>query len=193
MYRADLLNYLINKNNFKTYLEIGIYLPEINFNRINVKYKVGVDPAPLGVVNFLGTSDEYFDFIHKDTKFDLIFIDGLHHEEQVLMDIYNSLNHLSDNGIIVCHDCLPTSEIMQGREQCPNEWTGDVWKAIAKLRIQSTNLDIKVLDSDFGCGIIKRGINIPYPHDGGELTYDYYVKNKKELLNIISVEEFLNL
>ena len=76
---------------------------------------------------------------NKDFKYDIIFIDGLHHDYQVIRDIENSLNHLSDNGVIVCHDCLPFSEVMQRQEECYGEWTGDVWKAIAKFRIERTN------------------------------------------------------
>ena len=44
------------------------------------------------------TSDEYFKKF-KD-KFDLIFIDGLHHYNQVEKDIYNSLEILNDKRII---------------------------------------------------------------------------------------------
>ena len=50
------------------------------------------------------TSDEYFSKF-KD-KFDIIFIDGLHHYEQVKKDIFNSLEILNSNGIILMHDCL---------------------------------------------------------------------------------------
>ena len=62
-------------------------------------------------IDFVGTSDEYFESI-KDTevKYDIIFIDGLHHNEQVLKDVENSLKHLSEGGSIVCHDCLPSEE-----------------------------------------------------------------------------------
>lgn len=43
-------------------------------------------------------------------KFDLVFIDGLHHSDQVLKDINNSLSFLEPNGVIMCHDILPSSE-----------------------------------------------------------------------------------
>lgn len=194
MKRSDIINYLIRKNNYQTYLEIGVCLADENFNKISVKYKVGVDPAPLGgVANFLGTSDEYFKFIHPDTRFDIVFIDGLHQEDQVLRDIENSLKHLSPNGTIVCHDCLPNNEMEQLRDFLYGPWTGDVWRALAKLRIGRTDLDIKVLDIDYGCGIIKRGVNVPFRYDGDGLSYEFYLRNKKELLNVISINEFMKL
>ena len=141
--------------------------------------------------SFAGTSDQYFDFISPDTKFDIVFIDGLHHSNQVLKDIENALNHLSDNGTIVCHDCLPTTEKMQERNDHGGEWTGDVWKAIAELRVERIDLDIKVVDTDYGCGIIRKGTNIPYITNENYKTYTFFNSNKQELMNVVSKEQFL--
>ena len=44
--RKSIINHLIEKNNFKSYLEISVYEGQ-NFKNINVKFKVGVDPKPL--------------------------------------------------------------------------------------------------------------------------------------------------
>ena len=191
--RWDVINTLITKNNYKSYLEVGTQDPNSNFCKIQAEHKVSVDPFPRGEVTFIGTSDEYFTSITDDIKYDIIFIDGLHHNDQVLRDIENSLNHLSDNGTIVCHDCLPTTELMQSRDDNGGEWTGDVWKAIAELRVERIDLDIKVIDTDFGCGLIKPGTNIPYMTNENYLTYSYYHLHKWQLMNIISVEDFLKL
>ena len=191
--RWDIINILIKKNNYKSYLEVGTQDPNSNFNKIEIENKVSIDPFPRGEVTFVGTSDEYFQSILEDVKFDIIFIDGLHHDDQVLRDIENSLNHLSDIGIIVCHDCLPITEHMQERNDHGGVWLGDVWKAIAKLRVERIDLDIKVVDTDLGCGLIKSGTNIPYITNENYLIYSYYDLHKWALMNIISVEEFLKL
>ena len=191
--RWDIINILIKKNNYKSYLEVGTQDPNSNFNKIEIENKVSVDPFPRGEVTFVGTSDEYFQSILEDVKFDIIFIDGLHHDDQVLRDIENSLTHLSDSGIIVCHDCLPTTEHMQERNDHDGVWLGDVWKAIAKLRVERIDLDIKVVDTDLGCGLIKSGTNIPYITNENYLIYSYYDLHKWPLMNIISVEDFLKL
>ena len=196
MTRTDIINNFIQKFGYKSYLEIGTQNPNGNFNQIEIKNKYSVEPFPPTGLNandysFVGTSDQYFDFISPDTKFDIIFIDGLHHYQQVLKDIENSLNHLSDNGTIVCHDCLPTTEKMQERDDHGGEWTGDVWKAIAKLRVETIDLDIKIVDTDYGCGIIRRGTNIPYITDKNYKTYTFFNSNKQELMNVISKEQFL--
>ena len=196
MTRTDIINNFIQKFGYKSYLEIGTQNPNGNFNQIEIKNKYSVEPFPPSGLNandysFVGTSDQYFDFISPDTKFDIIFIDGLHHYQQVLKDIENSLNHLSENGTIVCHDCLPTTEKMQERDDHGGEWTGDVWKAIAKLRIETIDLDIKVVDTDYGCGIIRRGTNIPYVTNENYKTYTFFNSNKQELMNVVSKEQFL--
>ena len=192
MKRTDIINALVKKYAYTSYLEIGTQDPTSNFDLINAECKVSVDPFPRGEVTFVGTSDEYFESITDDVKFDIIFIDGLHHDEQVLKDIENSLNHLSENGTIVCHDCLPTTEDMQARDDHGREWTGDVWKAIAELRVETIDLDIKVVDTDYGCGIIRRGTNIPYePINNNYKIYAYYNLHKNKMLNIISSEQFI--
>ena len=96
--RSEVINFLILKNNYNSYLEIGIRDPSVNFYKIKCSYKDGVDPA--GKCNYPVTSDEFFDKIDKNKKYDIIFIDGLHVCEQVLKDVNNSLDHLSFNGTI---------------------------------------------------------------------------------------------
>ena len=191
MKRTDIINTLIHKYGYKSYLEVGTQDPTSNFDLIQSDHKVSIDPFPRGEVAFVGTSDEYFDSITEDVKYDIIFIDGLHHSDQVLKDIENSLNHLSKNGTIVCHDCLPSSEKMQERDDHGGEWTGDVWKAIAELRVERIDLDISVVDTDYGCGIIRRGTNIPYETEQDYLTYSHYSINKYRMLNVISPEQFI--
>jgi len=191
MKRTDIINALVKKYGYTSYLEVGTQDPTSNFDLINAECKVSVDPFPRGEVTFVGTSDEYFESITDDVKFDIIFIDGLHHDDQVLKDIENSLNHLSENGTIVCHDCLPTTEDMQARDDHGREWTGDVWKAIAELRVERIDLDIKVVNTDYGCGIIRRGTNIPYETSTNYKSYYHYNNNKWNMLNVISPEQFI--
>ena len=194
MKRHDIINSLIAKFNYETYLEIGTQ-EFVNFNNIRILNKISIEPFPAPsfdpkMYTFIGTSDEYFKTINKNTLFDIVFIDGDHTKEQVLIDIENSLNHLSENGTIVCHDCLPHTELMQSKQIVKGAWTGDVWKGVAKLRIERTDLDIKVVDTDMGCGIIRRGINVPREPKEDWENYSYFQNNKKEMMNIITTEDF---
>lgn len=96
--RYDLLNFLIAKNRYSSYLEIGIDKGH-NFAQINAERKIGVDPASVGFAEYLMTSDAFF--ARNQEKFDLIFVDGLHLHEQVLRDVKNGLECLNPG--VYCH------------------------------------------------------------------------------------------
>ncbi len=183
MYRTELINGYIKKCGYKKYLEIGVE-KGMNFQEIEVEYKVGVDPDPSSKATIFKTSDDYFSTL--DETFDIIFIDGLHLAEQVVKDIENSLNVLNEGGIIIVHDCLPDKESTQLREIQNGDWTGDVWKGWVELRTKRSDICMKVLDIDWGLGIIEKGkqklIKI-----NKELNWNNFCENKKGWMNIISL------
>lgn len=193
MTRTEIINALILKHKYETYLEIGVQNGK-NYHAINCTKKVGVDPEQNSKATVYLTSDEYFaDAIKYRTKFDIIFIDGLHHHEQVYKDINNALACLSKGGTIVCHDMNPTTEAMQKVPRIQTEWTGDCWKAFVTMRTSPKALRMYVVDTDYGVGIIQRGkrskkeiVNM----NVYEMNYEMFTKYKQSWLNLISVEEF---
>lgn len=186
MNRIEIINSLISKNNYKSYLELGVQAGDC-FRQINCDKKVGVDPDKASAATEHLTSDDYFDQL--DEKFDIIFIDGLHHADQVLKDIKNSLNHLKEGGTIVMHDCLPTSKRMQEIPlQDQVEWTGDTWRAFLKYRA-NPDLEMCVVNCDWGCGIIRPGIQSPVKLDH-DPTYEEFQLNKEYWMNVISPDQF---
>lgn len=191
---TDILNYLIKTYNFKSYLEIGIEYPENNFNYIEIENKIGVDPKPKGDCNYIMTSDMFFESYCGNRRFDLIFIDGLHLEEQVTRDFHNSLAHLNEGGIIALHDCNPTNEAKQFErpisEGCA--WNGTCWKTFVELRMTRPDLQMHCVDCDEGFAIIKRGKQEIYTKTTLEKAkqYFYLELNRKELLNLITFEQF---
>lgn len=187
--RTDVINHLIEINGYKKYLEIGVRNLEENFTQITAKHKIGVDVDPKSFATFIETSDEFFS--KNKEWFDIIFVDGLHEADQAYRDIENSLNVLSDRGAVVVHDCLPESEIMQLLPQQVSAWTGDVWKAFVRLRENWTNLKMRVIDIDYGVGIITISSGMHFFTPGSVLTYDNFRKYRNEWLNVISVDEFL--
>jgi hypothetical protein len=194
--RVDIINHLIKKFNYVNYLEIGVNNGDC-IRKITAKHKDGVDP---GVecpnppeVNYPMTSDDFFKLIHPDDiKYDIIFIDGLHHGTQVYKDIKNALNYITDQGTIVCHDMNPQWEITQRKHAVVPCWNGDCWKAWAQLRSELTNYNMQVVDTDHGVGIIRKGKQecISLPKDELDLDFWYLDSNRKELLNLITVDEF---
>ena len=151
---------------------------------------MAVDPNPTRQDIVGKISDDFFESLDKNVKFDLIFIDGLHHYDQVLRDIRNSLKHLNKGGTIVCHDMLPDNEEMQIVPRQVESWTGDCWKAWAYLRMTRKDLSMIVLDTDHGIGIICRGRQELFPEirEPENMDYAFFLEHKRSLMNIEAVE-----
>jgi hypothetical protein len=197
-FRYDIINAFIKKYNYANYLEIGVRTG-INLREVIAVHKDGVDPGVEGTLtpetNYPITSDKFFELIHNhDIKYDIIFVDGLHQDYQVYTDIINALNHLTTNGTIVCHDMNPLWEITQRNEGVTGCgcWNGSCWKAWAKLRSERSDLEMYVVDTDHGCGVIRLGKqnSIHLPKNAFDLDFEYLENNRKELLNLITVDEF---
>lgn len=151
--RSNLINSLIKNYNYRFYLEIGCADNKC-FNKIDCAYKVGVDPARGGTIR--KTSDDFFST--NTDKFDCIFIDGLHEYAQVRKDILNSVEHLNENGVILLHDCLPSTINAHAVPREQGLWNGDVWRAIVEARTYA-DIDTCVCLIDQGVGIIKKRQN----------------------------------
>lgn len=214
--RVKLVQMVINKLSAKTYLEIGVDQGRL-YEIVHGPLKIGVDPvlpAPK-VAKLLDEKNLYVqktsdDFFREDApkilgnrKIDVAFIDGLHEYKQVLKDIENTLHYLSDNGVIILHDCnpwsraaaIPAFSMPEAKERAlalnysewDGGWTGDVWKSVVTLRSRELPLEIFVLDADCGLGVIrkrkekKRDISITAPEN---MEYADLEKNKISYLNL---------
>ena len=188
--KTTILNTLIERYHYDSYLEIGQGHRDQNIDWITCRIKIGVDPNRILNAAYQMTSDEFFALNHN--MFDLIFIDGLHEADQVERDIDHALDVLKENGTIVVHDCNPRTKELQTvpLPQGQAGWTGDVWKAWVRLRAKRSDLTMAVIDTDFGCGVIRRGsqkrIDLPEP-----LTYEELDKNRERLLNLENINVFL--
>jgi Methyltransferase domain len=229
MQRWEIVNFFIQKNNFKTYLEIGYYQGG-SFDQVYCKSKLAVDPNPCKfpkmeewkhghheMFEFINsenpegirmiaclvklTSDEFFMNLRKSMvskknyKFDIVFIDGLHERKQVLRDLKNAFTYLSVNGIIIMHDCNPP-EYLHTTSGINRLWTGDVYKAMLDQRY-SLNVNSYVIDTDWGVGVLrpnqgfkKRDITSTQ-HYNAITDWEYFSKNRKELLDLVDISTFL--
>lgn len=214
--KIDIINFLIKKYNFKRYLEIGVRYSADCFDQIDCFHKISVDPdfenqqmkwdAKLQKnfkIDYKYTSDDFFSRLENNLldlpvnfKWDIVFVDGLHLSFQVERDILNSLNHLSENGIIVVHDCDPflyeDNYTRLIEDFWGQQWNGTVWKTIYKLKATRSDLKICTLPLDHGIGIIKRGEQNLIPFDNPYFEYRIFQKNRIRDLNIIDESEFIN-
>lgn len=215
MERYDIINSLIERKGYKSYLEIGVRNPWECFDKINCEVKHSVDPGyetggSENLATYHYTSDGFFSALHSgqlniphDFKWDIIFIDGLHISDQVYLDFLNSTLHLSVEGVVVFHDCNPPL-CYYAREDyhdistpAGGYWNGTVWKAIQKIRTTPLGLDgqafdLLTVDSDWGVGIAWRGkaVTLISPDFNTFYEYNTFAANRKQILNLLSVQEF---
>jgi len=185
---TELLNALIEKHWLKSYLEIGVQNPANNFDKIKAMAKFGVDPAVRDRVDICEyTSDQYFEAYGQEgdkTVYDLIFIDGLHHADQVKRDFENSLRCLSDNGFIVIHDVLPENEAGTIVPRETKIWWGDVYKWAMQIK-KYHGINFKTFDIDNGCMLVWKDAtrNHELWLDRGN-DWDAYLKYGKHEMNV---------
>lgn len=190
--RIALVNHLATLYGYDSYLEIGVRNRADMFNRIICSQKTAVDPDPNAKADFVLTSDEYFRQ-NPDARFDLIFIDGDHTGAQVARDIDNALAALNPGGAILLHDLNPPTAFharvnYEADGDFP-EWNGTSWEGFAAHRASRKDLEMYVVDTDWGVGFLRPGRQLTY--DGPVTGYDALEANRSEILNLISVREFL--
>ena len=184
MNRIDIINSLISRYGYTSYLEIGT-ATRACFDAIVCPVKKCVDPATgTTQYDFNMTSDDFF--AQNTQQFDLIFIDGLHTAEQVTRDVQNSLLWLNDGGRIVMHDCNPPTAQYERYDAC-----GTVWKAVYNLRCTRADLAITVVDTEFGVGVIEREPAPRILHFNTYFTYELMASSREESLGLITEDEFL--
>ena len=233
MDKISVIQGLIDAKKARVYLEIGVASGDC-FLKITAANKIAVDPEftiPFrrkvkrhmkrlrSVFNAKSRMNEYYYRMRSDDFFagqnlpllkeglDVVFVDGLHTHEQSLSDVKNSLTRLSPGGVIVVHDCNPTTSAAafpaasyeEARESKPEgwrgEWSGNVWKTIPYLRSTRRDLDIFVLDCDCGLGIITKRENAPALNCKAEaikLMGYKELENEREYLLNLKPENFFH-
>lgn len=226
MDRIKLIQLLMKQKGLTNYLEIGVFNGHVFF-KVKSKFKIAVDPEfrfdflrktgkiflnPYNLYNkyYSKTSDDFFKQdapgLFEQKKIQLAFIDGMHEYEFSLRDVENCLDYLTDDGVIILHDCNPQTETAGGsfEEWAKNEyigtWNGDVWKAILHLQSLRNDINVFVLDCDHGLGIVTRGkpenkLNYSLEEIRG-FNYESFSKNREQWLNLKTAAyayEFFNL
>ncbi|WP_419663762.1 hypothetical protein Dvar_39820 [Desulfosarcina variabilis str. Montpellier] len=144
--------------------------------------------------------ENYASPVFRQNRIDVAFIDGLHAYKQVVKDVGNTLRYLEKGGVILIHDCNPPTEAAaypakswkaaskMNIEGWTGQWCGDVWKSIVHLRAVRNDLEIFVLDCDYGIGVVRQGqnkdpINMSI-EEIEKMTYAEFNSNRKEMLNL---------
>ena len=210
--KYDIVNNLIKKYNCKNYLEISTPTTGACYDKINENngceitkellfYYIDSNLSSLrdDLKNYNCVNFDIGVLQLKRKEYDFIFVDPFHTFEQSKIDIEIAYNLLSDNGIIVVHDCFPKSINIISDNYREGSWCGVTYKAFIDFNINHNMTQTYVVDCDYGCGIIlkniKRGIPYKIPDNmtlNDVSEFNYFINNAKELLNVISCEEFLS-
>lgn len=156
--RSEAIIAAIKSKGYKSYLEIGTHKGETWESIIpHVETYVGVDPYPLHESDNLVrlTSDQFFDA--NESKFEVIFIDGLHTHEQSLFDLNNAIKALSKDGVIFMHDANPYEALQTSEGVC-----GGVYQTVAAAHF-TRGLHVTVITEDFGVAIITKSTDAKVP------------------------------
>lgn len=191
--RWELITALAARCKEARYLEIGVQSGRTGA-QVKATRKWGVDPKPYRRAGShyhrldRTTSDKFFKTLSPDERFDVVFIDGLHHGEQVYRDTLNALEHLAPGGTIVLHDCNPQKEIEQRiPHTTQRRWNGDCWKALVGLRSERDDLQAYVLNADEGLGVVRRGPSVPIKlsKPWQKLEWNDLVEDRVRLLGLV--------
>ena len=190
--QVETINLLFEKFDFKSYLEIGVSEPAYNFNKINAIVKHGVEPHYDGTYAYRMASDEFFEKWAKDLKYDVIFIDGFHEEDQVYKDGRNALRHLNKNGFILFHDCNPLLEehTVLHKDYKLGIWNGTAYKAFLRKKSSLPNWSCFVVEEPGMAIITYRPILENKIYSGYINNWTDFDNNRKEILQLISFEEY---
>jgi hypothetical protein len=214
MNRLTVIQTLIDQKKLKNYLEIGVFNGHVFF-RVKTGSKIAVDPQfrfdtsrkigklfvnPYNLVNryFEKTSDDFFrddaPGLFEEKMIQISLVDGMHEYAYALKDVENILNYMTDDAVIVLHDCNPaTKEMAISFDEWKaidynSKWNGDVWKAILHLRSLRSDVTAFVLDCDFGLGVVvKKKNDHPLPFTKADIdrfTYEDLAANRETWLGL---------
>jgi methyltransferase family protein len=215
--KADIVNWLGWQAGYRSYLEIAtpstgfqfsLIAPDV-FAEINrVVYHASPDFDDGQPVTCLGSSTDSSEclrqFVDQRRTFDLIFVDPWHTYESSLRDIQLALTLLAPEGMLVVHDCYPTTPELATPEYHPGAWMGQTYLAFLDVARATPELVHSVVDLDCGCGLLWRRHATGHGRQDDEVelsraalvAYDYhdwatYVTHGAAILNLVPLAEFL--
>ena len=195
----------------KRYLEVGVW-DGVHLASVDIADKTGIDilerPAILDDATRYteGNSHDALSELAGE-RFDVIFIDGLHHYEHCIKDILLALNLLTSTGAIVVHDVFPldSPDAVSAVPRVSGEWTGDVWKVVPHVLCAWTGFQGYVVvdypgwfvmwPSAFGIPCNPAwalpGIDLDCEHPFENVGIEW-ARNNRHIFNVSSIENLIN-
>ena len=208
MLKHNIINLLGKKFNFTSYLEISSTSTGYAYNKIDssifitksaIYYLVDIKESRPDINIEANTYEYHHNRISNDkTKYDIVFVDPWHTYEQTMFDLKTALKFVSAKGIIVVHDCCPYSEDLVGPYKW-GPWCGQTYEAFIDFRYKHRELESFCLWADYGLGILSLSPKFNIKQEFADYDkervkrFEYFNKNKKELLNLVEADEFIKI
>ena len=223
MKKFEIVNALIAKHGYNRYLEIstpttGLCFGRVDQSSLHWRHRL-VYRCPAGFrdgceITFRSEDENISHLLNAAMRCDIIFVDSYHTFECSLRDLHYALDRLSPGGAIVVHDCCPKNKSLCGPSFRPGSWFGVTYCAYIEFILSHTDLAYYTVDTDCGCGVIKKlspdqatvikknsGKDCGSNHEITRLwfgernqhrdMFDFFCQHRRELLKLISVKDFL--
>jgi hypothetical protein len=192
-----------------SYLEIGVFRGHSLTLAMPPTIALGIDPAPevdhlwRAETRVLPMASTEFFLQHTLAEFfgancfSLAFVDGLHHFDQAIDDIFNLEAYAQPQSVIAVHDTIPLDERTAARERCTKFHTGDVWRVVPFLKHTRPDLElVTVRTGPSGLTLIRRldpsrkrsRADIEAFGRFRELPWEHYKRHRNEFLETIPNE-----
>ena len=211
--KTEIVNALTRKHGFSSYLEIstgktGNHFAGVDRTQLTtchrLVYRCPDDYSDGLEIDFrtrgVGISPFFDEVRHRGTTYDIVLVASSHTYECSMRDLSYALSALGDGGVLVVHDCDPP-------DSC-----GVTYAAFVDFVLGRDDIDYYTVDTDFGCGVIKKRRPLPSPdrisagpapeglrlfweaiRSDETLRYVGFKERKRELLRMISAREFFEL
>lgn len=135
-------------------------------------------------------------------SYDVILVDPYHEYETSARDLREAFALIKPQGTILVHDCNPEEEALVTPHYRDGAWCGLTYMAYLDMTLESVRSQSCTVDTDHGCGIIRRGM-IGRDSRSGLLDQWRQVRSDEaaafrllraqatSLLNLVTVDEFL--
>jgi hypothetical protein len=211
--KTEIVNALARKRGFSSYLEISTRQTGNHFTGVDrtqlttchrLMYRCPDDYSDGRQIDFrtrgIGISPFFAEIRRRRTTYDIMLVASSHTYACSMRDLFYALSAIVDGGILVVHDCDP-----------PDSY-GVTYAAFVDFVLGRDDIDYYTVDTDFGCGVIKKRRPLSSPdrtsavpateglrffweaiRSDETLRYEGFKKRKRELLCMISVREFFEL
>jgi hypothetical protein len=214
--KYEIVNALIASNGYRRYLEICTPATGGRFSRIRgasldwrhrLMYRCPPGFQDGSEITFRTSNESISHLLDPRMPYDIIFIDPYHSFDCSLRDLQSALAMLQPEGAVVVHDCCPVTRETSGPSFRSGSWFGLTYCAYIEFVLSRPDLVHYTVDTDCGCGVIKKASprpampSNPAPTEVARLwhieknrqhdMFDFFQQHRDALLKLVSVEDFL--